>query len=189
MQDERQDPRLVVRELDDLAVLLVEPELERRPYLDAEAERRRDGVHPLGTEPPTRPLPRLHDLRDSGLEAAEVVPIDHDRGRRARMGLLLVAAVGERDAEPVARPPAFPPRLALEDPNERVHLVLRLMERVLVKDVRARMAGLRPSLDTRVELDPAALDLEREEPELGVRDDEVRLPLVRSLPAGHHPVD
>ena len=189
MEHEREHPRLIRGELDDLLVFLVEPQLERRTDLDAEPERHRDGLHPLRAEPSPRTHPGPHHQRNAFGEPREVVAIDHDLGGRARMRRGRVRPVGERHAEPVARLPPFPARLALEDPNERVHRALRLVERVLVEHVRPRVAGLGPALRGRVEGDPAALHLEREQPELGVRDHEVGLPFVAAGPPADHPVD
>ncbi len=189
MEHEREHPRLIRGELDDLLVLLVEPKLERRADLDAEPERHRDGIHPLRAEPSPRARPGPHHRRNPFGEPREVVAIDHDLGGRARMRRGLVEPVGERHAEPEARLPPFPARLALEDPNERVHRALRLVERVLVQHVGPGVARLGPSLRDGVEGDPSALDLEREQPELGVRDHEVGLPFVAPGPPADHPVD
>ena len=189
MEHEREHPRLVRRELDDLLVLLVEPQPQRRADLHPEPECRRDGVHPLGAEPPSRSRPGPHDLRDAFGEPVQVVAIDHDLDGRAGMRGPLVPSIGERDAEPVARAPPLPSRLTLQDAYERVHRPLRLVERVLVQIVRAGVTRLGPPLRTRVERHASALHLEREQPQLGMRDHEVRLTLIGSGATADDPVD
>ena len=98
VQHVREDPRLFVRELDDLPVLLVELELQRRADLDPVPQREGQRVHALGAERATRALPERHDLADPVGEAMHVAPVDHDLRRRAGMRGRVVRAVRERDA-------------------------------------------------------------------------------------------
>src|SRR6266511_3287108 len=60
------------------------------------------------------------------------------------MGPLVVDAIGEGHPVPVGRLPPFPAGLCREDLHERVHLVGRLVERILVEEVPARASGLAP---------------------------------------------
>ena len=145
VRDEREHPGLVRGELDDLAVLLVEPEPKRRAHLDAEPERLGDRVHALGAEPPARARPGAHHLGHPIGQTRQVAAVDHDLDRRARMRRLVIGPVRERQAVPEGRPPPLPPGLRLQDPNERMHRALRLLERILVQRVRAGVAGGRPS--------------------------------------------
>ena len=144
MGHERQDPGLVRGELDELLVLLVEPQPEGRPDLDVEPEGKRDRIHAARAEPAPPSLPGAHDLGDALRQPGEVVAVDHDVRRRAGVRVSIVDPVGERRAVPVARAPLGPARLRLQDALERAHRVARLVERVLVETVRTRVPGLRP---------------------------------------------
>src|SRR5215217_7341596 len=118
-----------------------------------------------------------------------VVAIDHHLVWRGRMRVGVVCAVGHRDAVAVGGHPPRPAVLRHEDLVERIHLVSRLVERVLVKRMRSRVTGLRPPTLRRVVGQAAALGLEDEDAVDRMRDHEIRLPLVRTVRARQDPVD
>ncbi len=150
MGQEAQDPGLIARQLDDLPVLLAEPDGERRSDLHPESQGRGEGVHPLRAESSSLPAPEPHDLGNPLGQPLQIVSIDGHFWRRGWMGPLVVDAVGEGHRVPVGRLPPFPAGLCREDLDERVHLVGRLVERVLVEEVPARASGLAPPSGVRV---------------------------------------
>lgn len=190
MQDVGAQVRLLLGELDDPLVLLAEEQAQRGADLDRVAERALQREHPALPETPALVAPHRHHLGDALGETIGVVSIDHEVGGRAGMGVAVVDPVRERARIAIGRTPLVPAGLRLQDPCQRVHLVLGLVERVLVELVPSPSSALRPAAPAWVVAELTALGLHHEHAVLWVSDHEVGLSLIRPVAATRqHPVD
>ena len=108
------------------------------------------------------------------------------------MGVLQVQAVGEGDTVAVGGAPPLPTGLVREDVDQRLHLVLSLVEGVLVQEMAASSPGLGPPPGGRVVSQLSPLHFEDQEAVHGMGDEEVGFALdgrpARRL-GSEHPVD